>query len=303
MSTMAEPLPADGAGELLITDVAAIPDDPPAELFYRHRPSLRTAAGQLVRRWEVILTLAERDLRAAYKQAVLGIGWALINPVLSLLLINLVFSRAFHTTAYKGVPKPLFFYVGILAWGFFAGAVGSGSSSLLQNKSMMAKTHFPRECFPLSQVVESAFTSSIAVLLLPLVLFPLYGFMPKLTTLWCPLYVAVEIPFTVGALLLISSIVVQMRDLNQLVSMGLSLGVFATPIIWSFSQLPHGLVTDLYSFFIPIGPVIDGVRQSMLLGHAPHWGLLALATCGSLLYLVGGFAVFKRLEVNFADLA
>ena len=307
MSTTAESLPADASGELIITDISAIPDEPPAELLYRHRPSLIDAARNLRGRWEVILTLAERDLRAAYKQAVLGIGWALINPVMTLLLFTIVFHKAFPT-GHSKVPYYLFAYPGILAWGFFAGAVGSGTGSLLQNKAMMAKTHFPRECFPLSQVVESAFTSTIATSLL-LVIFPVAHTHPKLATLWAPVYMAIELPFTIGLILLVSSIVVQMRDLNQLTSIGLQLGMFATPVVWNLGKqpgskfyIPHAW-QPLYVFLNPIGETIDGLRRSMLYGLSPKWGLVAVAMLGSILWMIAGFAVFKRLEVNFADMA
>lgn len=310
MSTTAEPLPAEAAGELIITDISAIPDEPPPELLYRHKPRLIDAAMNLKGRWEVIFTLAERDLRAAYKQAVLGIGWAVINPVLTLLLFDLVFRRAFGSGNGK-VPYLVFAYVGILAWGFFAGAVGSGTGALLQNKAMMAKTHFPRECFPLSQVVESGFTSTIATMLLPLVILPIAGYVPHLATLWFPVYLAIEIPYTIGIILLVSSIVVQMRDLNQLTSIGLQLGMFASPVIWAMSKQPGKKQSfwipvhwqPLYVFLNPIGETIDGLRRSMFQGLAPDWGLVAVAMLGAILWMVGGFAVFKKLEVNFADMA
>lgn len=304
---MTGPPPADGTGGVTLTDIASVPDEPPAALLYHHRPALIQAAGRLVTRWEVILTLAERDLRAAYKQAVLGFAWALLNPVLSLLLFTIIFHKAF-TTGPLGEPYPLFAYIGILVWGFFAGAVGGGASSLLQNKVMMAKTHFPRECFPLSQIVESAFTSVIASSLL-LILFPFYGYLPKLGILWTPLYLLIEVPFIIGIVLISSSVVVQMRDLSQLVSMGMQLGMFASPVVWNFSKVPGAKFgiphawQPLYSVINPLGPVIDGIRRSTFQGLSPDWALLGVAAVGSLLYMVGGFALFKRLEVNFADLA
>jgi len=307
VSTTAEPMPADAAGELIITDISAIPNEPPPELLYRHKPRLLDAARNLKGRWEVIFTLAERDLRAAYKQAVLGIGWALINPVMTLLLFTIVFHKAFPTGTSK-VPYYLFAYPAILAWGFFAGAVGSGTGSLLQNKAMMAKTHFPRECFPLSQVVESAFTSTIATSLL-FIIFPVAHVWPKTATLWFPVYLAIELPYTIGLILLVSSIVVQMRDLNQLTSIGLQLGMFASPVVWNLSYqkgskfyIPHAW-QPLYLFLNPIGETIDGIRRSMIYGFGPDWGLVGVAMAGALVWMVVGFAVFKRLEVNFADMA
>lgn len=304
---MAGPVPA-GDDELKIIDPSTVPEDPPADLFYRHKPRLIDAARNLRGRWEVIFTLAERDLRAAYKQAVLGIGWAVINPIITLLLFDIVFHKAF-TTGHGNVPYTVFVYIGILAWGFFAGAVGSGTGALLQNKAMMAKTHFPRECFPLSQIVESAFTSTIATSLLIFIL-PIYHYLPKLATLWFPVYLAIELPYTIGLVLLVSAIVVQMRDLNQLTSLGLQLGMFATPVIWSMTKSAKKQPLfipvhwqPVYVFLNPIGETIDGLRRSMFQGLAPDWGLVLVALLGGLTWMVAGFAVFKRLEVNFADMA
>jgi lipopolysaccharide transport system permease protein len=291
---------SEQGSRLTINDTSRVPLEPPSELLYSHSPHLWRSARRLFGRWDVILTLAERDIRAQYKQAILGIGWAFVNPVVTLVVFNLVFS---HVPSFKveGQPQILFLYLGIITWSFFSTAVLGASGSLLTNKTMMAKTHFPRECFPLAYVVESAFSTVLASTAL-LFLFAYEGFLPKLGTVWVPLYVAVEIPFTIGIALLLSSVIIQMRDLNQTIPIFIPLAMLATPVVWPFSKVPTDL-QPLYSFFNPIGPVINCIRGSVLQNHAPEWGLLAVATVGSLLYLFGGYTVFKRLEVNFADLA
>jgi ABC-type polysaccharide/polyol phosphate export permease len=289
---------ADGNG-VTIPDLAAVPFDAPPDLLYRHKPRLRHAARQLLRQGDIIFTLAERDIRAQYKQQILGISWALINPVVSLVVFTIVFNRvkSFHVA---GQPYILFLYIGIISWGFFSGAVAGASGSLVSNKLMMAKTHFPRECFPLAQVLESAFTSTMA--LVPLfILFALKGFAPKPATLWFPVYMAVEIPFAIGVALVVSSVIVQMRDLNQVVSLFLPLAMLMTPVIWPLTKIPAEW-RPVYCFFNPVAPVVDGLRGSMLENLAPDWPLLLVGLCGSLVYLIGGYSLFKRLEVGFADL-
>ena len=288
------------ASPVVVTDSASVPAEPSAELLYRHRPHLIAGAKEAWQRRSVTMVLAERDIRALYKQAVLGIGWAVLNPVISLVLFVLIFDRVklFHEA---GVPYALFSYVGILGWGFFSGSVGGGINALLGNKAMLAKTHFPRECFPLSQVVEAIFSTVVA--LAPLViLFFVVGFAPKLGTLWTPLYIVIALACTTGATLIVSAVVIQARDLRQAIPIILQLGLFATPVVWKFSLIPHW-AQPLYSFLNPIGLVIDGVRQSMLLNKAPDWRLTAIAALGSVIYLVGGYYIFKRLEVHFADRA
>jgi ABC-type polysaccharide/polyol phosphate export permease len=291
-------------GELVVTDVAAVPDEPPPDLVYSHRPRLLRSARTLIGRADIVYTLAERDIRAQYKQAVLGIGWAFVNPIMTLLVFLLLTSKV-PTLKVPGQPQALTLYIGILTWGFFSGSVMGASGSLLSNKLMMAKTHFPRECFPLAQVVESGFTTALATLALVGLFVIEYfriDFVPKLATLWVPLYIGIAIPFAIGVALTVSSLIVQMRDLNQVVPIFMPLAMLCTPVIWPFSKLSSA-VQPVYSFFNPLGPVINDIRGSMLQNYGPQWGLLAIAACGSALCLAIGYALFKRLEVSFADLA
>ncbi len=134
-------------GVLVVTDVAAIPEEPPPELIYHHKVSMVASVRKLWNAREIMYTLAERDFRVQYKQASLGIMWALLTPLLTLAIMVVVFSRA-KTFGTEGIPFALFAFVGILCWTFFAGALGTGGGSLLANKALLAKTQFPRECFP-----------------------------------------------------------------------------------------------------------------------------------------------------------
>ena len=304
MSAIVEEVPEEGGLE--ITDISTIPSEPPAELFYVHqRRGILTWAGMAWQRRDVIFTLAERDIRAAYKQQVLGLGWLLIMPLFTLIIFNLLLHNQSsfqmpHGKHVPPVPYVLATYTGLWGWGFFSGALGGGTGSLIQNKVMMSKTHFPRECFPLSQIIESGFTSTIAIVIF-FVLFPAEGYLPKLGTLWVPLYIAVEIPFVVGVVLLMSSVVVQARDLMQVMGMMTQFGMLASCVLYPFTKFPAP-VRPFYSFINPLAPVIDSMKNSILLGRAPEWGYLGIAACGGLAFFVVGYTVFKKLEVNFADL-
>jgi ABC-2 type transport system permease protein/lipopolysaccharide transport system permease protein len=298
----------EGAG-LKVFDVSLVPDEPPEDLMYRHKPDMWHSARELMRRWDVTFTLAERDIRAQYKQAVLGVAWALLIPLVSLAILTVLVGHVKGFSLGGQVPIILSMYVGLLAWGFFGGAIGGGANSLVSNKSLMAKSHFPRECFPLSQVLESAFTSLIA--LVPLVvLFAATGFTPKLESVWVPLYILVEIPVTLGLVFFVSSVIVTMRDLQQIIPIFMPLLMLIT-VLKPLSQkahgalqpvFVHGFVRTLYCVINPLAPVINNFRDSILLGTSPQWGMLGLALIGSIGYLVGGYVIFKRLEVNFADL-
>jgi hypothetical protein len=133
--SVAELDPSD-QGVLVVTDVAAIPDEPAPELIYHHKVSMVASVRKLWQAREIMYTLAERDFRAQYKQASLGIMWALLTPLLTLAIMVIVFSRA-KTFGTEGIPFALFTFVGILCWSFFAGALGSGGTSLLSNKARL----------------------------------------------------------------------------------------------------------------------------------------------------------------------
>ncbi len=269
---------------------------------------------------EIVYTLAERDFRAQYKQATLGMLWAVLSPVATLIALVIVFSKV-HLFQVKGIPYGLYVYCGVLCWSYFAGAVGSGGSALLGNKALMAKTQFPRECFPLETTLTTALNTVLSWTVL-VILFVIYGDAPKLAIVWTPLFMLTEVVFAAGVTLAISSLIIQMRDLAQVLPIILSLGIFATPVIWPFSSIPthyhvagghllhhhwHGgfyiNLQIVYGFFNPLGPVINNVRLTMLLGRWPTPGPIAAAIVGALCYLFFGYRIFKRLEVNFADIA
>jgi lipopolysaccharide transport system permease protein len=277
-----------------------MPPEPPVELIYRHHARLKTSLRELWASRDIIYTLAERDIRAQYKQATLGLLWALIAPLAMLAIFTIIFSRT-KVYGIPQIPYAIFAYIGILCWTFFAQALGTGGPSLLTNNSLMSKTQFPRECFPL----ETILVTSVNIVLswIPLaVLFVLYRFAPAPTTVWVPLLIVIELLFTVGVTLGVSAMIIQMRDLGQVLPIVISLGLFATPVIWQFKDIPAGWQI-VYGFISPLGPVIDDARRTMLLDQSPEWGPLLAAMAGTAFYLALGYRLFKRLEVNFADIA
>ena len=320
-----------GGGTLVLTDLSAIPDEPPPDLLYHHKVGFVDSVRSLWAHREIVYTLAERDFRSQYKQATLGIAWALITPVLTLLIFTVVFSKV-KAFGSEGLPYALFTFVGILCWSFFSTALGNGGNALLTNKALLAKTQFPRECFTLEVMLLSGVNTVISWLPLA-ILFVYFGRAPALTTFFVPLFMLVEVAFAAGIALAISSMVISMRDLVQVLPIITSLGIFLTPVIWPYSKIPtnyhiaggthvHAVVHNghvvhaahwvggltinlqvVYGFFNPLGPVIDNARRTMLLGLYPDWATVGAAIAGAAAYLVIGYRLFKRLEVNFADIA
>lgn len=317
---------------LVETDVTAIPAEPPSDILYHHRVNFIQAVRTLWDSREIMYTLAERDFRAQYKQATLGVGWAVLSPVASLVIFVIIFSRVKSFQAPGHLPYALYAFIGILCWSYFSSSLGNGGNSLLANKALLAKTQFPRECFPLETMMVNAISTVISWIPLA-VLFVIFGRAPAVTTLWAPLFMLIEVVMAAGITLAISSLVIQMRDLVQLLPIITTLGLFATPVIWPYSKIPtdyhvagghyvpahinlrghhvdahwvggiHINLQLVYGFLNPIGPVIDNARRTLLLGLEPTWTLVGVASLGALTYLVVGYRVFKRLEVHFADVA
>jgi ABC-type polysaccharide/polyol phosphate export permease len=302
---MTLPTPSEGRtpplyGNIRTGDAPSKPAEPPSESIYRHHARLRTSLRSLWASRDIIYTLAERDIRAQYKQATLGLMWALIAPLAMLAIFTVIFSRT-KTYGITGIPYPIFAYIGILCWTFFSQALGTGGTSLLTNNALMSKTQFPRECFPLETILVTAVNSVLSWIPLGL-LFVLYGFVPRPTSAWVPLLIVIELLFTIGVTVSVSALIIQMRDLAQVLPIIIQLGLFATPVIWQFKRVPaHWQL--VYGFVSPLGPVIDDARRTMLLGLNPAWGPLLAAMAGTTFYLVLGYRLFKRLEVNFADIA
>jgi ABC-2 type transport system permease protein/lipopolysaccharide transport system permease protein len=280
--------------------VTPIPLEPPEELRFRRTLRPGNLMKELWRARELLTTLAERDLRARYKQTYLGATWALVMPVLMMVVFTLIFHRVVKVDT-QGVPYPLFSYLGLLSWGFFSSSVSSGGSSLLSNNSLLNKVYCPREVFPLYNIVVAGVDMIVASSVLVL-LFIINRFMPHLTSVWVPLLFLIQLAFTMGVTLLVSSSLVYLRDLRQVVPLFLQLGLFATPIGYGMSFIPVRFQV-LYSFLNPLAPVIDGYRRTVLYGQAPDWHLVIPAAISASVVLVSGYAVFKRLETHFADVA
>jgi ABC-2 type transport system permease protein/lipopolysaccharide transport system permease protein len=278
----------------------AIPFEPPEELRFHRKLHPVESVRELWRARELLATLAERDLRVRYKQAYLGAAWALISPVTLMIVFTLVFRRVAKIDT-NGVPYPLFAYLGLLPWGFFSSSVSSGGSSLVSNNSLLNKVYCPREVFPLYNIVVAGVDMAVASLVL-LILFPITGFTPKLTSLWVPLLFMIQLAFGIGVALIVSSLLVYLRDLRQVVPFIMQLGLFATPVAYSMSFIPSKFRV-LYAFVNPLGPVIDGYRRAVLYGQGPNWHLLIPAAFTAVATMVAGYAVFKRLETHFADVA
>ena len=273
---------------------------PPSDILFRLKVRLVPAIREVWRRRELVRTLAERDLRVRYKQAVLGFAWSLLTPLALMLVFTAFFQRVAKVDT-GGAPYALFAYLGLLPWTFFSTSVNLGGQSLVTNNQLVNKVYCPREVFPLASVVVAATDTVMATLVLGL-LFVITGFAPRATTVWVPLLLAVQVAFTFGVTLVMSAVLVFLRDLRHLLPIILQLGLFATPVAYGMNVVSPSLQV-LYCTLNPLAPVIDGYRRTILQGLPPDWHLLGPGAATAAVVLSVGYVVFKRLEPGFADYA
>jgi ABC-2 type transport system permease protein/lipopolysaccharide transport system permease protein len=272
---------------------------PPAELRYRHRVTLLTAARRLWHSRELVMTLAERDVRARYKQTFLGFAWAFVQP-LSLMLVFTFLARrgGFHSTS-GDVPYPIFAYTGLILWGFFSASVLGGGLSLLANTSLLNKVRCPREAFPIATMAVATMDALIATTGL-FAMFALRGFWPKATSYYAIPLLAVLAVFTLACTLTVAATVVYVRDLKSALPLAIQLGLFVTPLMYSMDSIEKKYRL-FYSAINPLGPVIDGFRRAVLYGQAPQWTLVGVAALSSSVLLGLAWILFNKLEKGMAD--
>ncbi|WP_030271748.1 ABC transporter permease [Streptomyces sp. NRRL B-24484] len=278
----------------------AVPEGPPPELLFKRRLRPAQTARELWAARELVRALAERDLRARYKQAVLGFAWAVLTPLALCAIFTLVFHRAVRIDT-GGVSYPLFAYVGLIVWQFFSNTMNQGALSLANNLSLLNKVYCPREVFPLATMLVAAVDMLIGVGVLA-VLFLATWTAPAATALWVLPLLAIQFAFTYGVALILSVAVVYLRDVRHLLPIITQMGVFATPVAYPLARIPVRL-QEVYCGINPLGAVIEGYRRALLYGQAPDTGLTAIAAVSSVVFLVGGYLFFKKLETGIADVA
>jgi ABC-2 type transport system permease protein/lipopolysaccharide transport system permease protein len=223
-----------------------------------------------------------------------------VTPVALTLTFTYILTRVVKVPT-AGVPYAMFFYVGLLAWSFFANAVVGGAGSLLDNMGLLKRAYLPREVFPLATVALAVVDFATAATVL-LVMLPLFHFTPKLTTFWVPIYFVIQISFTTGIVLFTSAAIVYLRDLRHIVNLAIQVGLFATPVVYGLAQVPERF-RRLDVALNPMAEVIDGYRRSILYGQGPDWTYFLISLATSVTVLVAGYWAFKRMEVGVADLS
>jgi lipopolysaccharide transport system permease protein len=290
--------PASGDSSLPAATAAPIaPAGEPA----RARATLVIEAGRFERHYwadlwryrELFYFLAWRDILVRYKQTTIGVLWAVLRPLLTMLIFWGVFGAVGHFPS-SGVPYPIAVFAALLPWQLFAGALSDAGSSLVNNSHMITKVYFPRIVLPASTIAVSLVDFALSALLLTLLMVG-YGYWPDWRALTLPLFLVVALAAALGPALWFAALTVRYRDFRYVVPFVVQLGLYLSPV---------GFTSDvvlLYSINPMVG-VIDGFRWSLLGGRAAlYWPGFVLSLVLVTALLVSGIVYFRRTEKTFAD--
>ncbi len=245
---------------------------------------------------DLFLFLVWRDVKVRYKQTLLGAGWAILQPFLTMVLFTLIFGKLAKVPS-DGIPYPIFAYAGLLPWTFFSNAVTASSNSLVGNAALITKVYFPRMVIPGAAVGAGLVDLAIAAVIL-VAMMAWYGIGIGFAALMLIPLVALTAIFALAVGMWMSGLNVKYRDIRYALPFFVQIWMYATPIIY-----PIDFVPERWRWLLVLNPltgIIEGYRAA-LFGRRFAWGHLAVSTVLSLAALVYAAYSFKQMERDFAD--
>jgi lipopolysaccharide transport system permease protein len=254
--------------------------------------------GALWRYRELLYFLVWRDVKVRYKQTVLGASWAILQPFFTMLIFSIFFGKLARMPS-DGVPYPLFAYVALVPWTFFANGLTLSSNSLIANQGLLRKVYFPRLVIPLAAVASGLLDFLIAfVVLFGMLVW--YGIVPGWPVVWLPALVLLALVTSLGAGLWFSALSVMYRDVQYVVPFLVQVWLYSTPIVY-----PASLVPPAWRAAYAINPmvgVVEGFRWALLgTGTAPG-PMIVVSALAALAMTFGGLVFFRRMERTFSDM-
>jgi lipopolysaccharide transport system permease protein len=253
--------------------------------------------GDLWRHRELLLVFTRRNIVVRYKQTVLGVAWAVLQPVLLMIVFSFVFGHLAKLGS-EGVPYPIFNYAALLPWLFFANSLTQSSLSVVSSGGLISKVYFPRLTIPVAAVLAAFADFAISFLVL-IGLMAYYGVVPGIAVIALPAFILLAFATALGVGLWLAALNVRYRDVAYVVPFITQIWFFATPVVYSAT-----LVHEPWRTILGINPmagVVDGFRWALLGVGSPPSGMLALSALVALALLVSGAVYFRRMERTFAD--
>lgn len=246
---------------------------------------------------ELLYFFVWRDIKIRYKQTVMGISWAIIQPVFTMVIFSLFFGQLAGVPS-DGIPYPIFSFAALVPWTFFANALNLASNSLVNSADMIKKIYFPRLTLPMATVLAGILDFAVAfIVLLGLMIF--YGMTPTLNVVWLPLLLILALVTSLGVSLWLSAMNVQFRDVRYTIPFLTQAWLFATPIAYPSSLLSEPWRT-LYAINPMVG-VVEGFRWALLGTDTAPGPMVIVSAMVAIGILVSGAFFFRRMEKTFAD--
>lgn len=246
---------------------------------------------------ELLYFLVWRDVKVRYKQSVIGAGWAILQPLLTMVIFTFIFSK-FAKIPSDGLPYPIFAYTALLPWQYFSQAISRSGVSLVSSANLIRKVYFPRLIVPLSAATAPLVDFSIAFSIF-LVMMVGYGIAPTWGALALPLFIALALTTALAVSLWLSALNVKYRDVGHAIPFLVQTWMYASPVAYPVSLIPEKWRL-LYSLNPMVG-VIEGFRWALLGKVSPDFGAMLVSTMVVLALLSGGLVYFKNMERTFAD--
>lgn len=246
---------------------------------------------------DLLYFLVWRDIKVRYAQSVLGVGWAVIQPVFLMIVFTLVFGRLARLDS-DGAPYAIFSYVALVPWTYFSNALTDSTTSLVQNSALITKVYFPRIILPLSAILSKLIDFAIALILV-IGLLVWYKTVPNVGVAVIPLLVLLMILTAAGLGIWLASLAIQYRDIKYALTFIIQMLMFASPVVY-----PLNMVPERYQFLYSLNPmvgVIEGFRSAFLATNPMPWNLIGIGFCVAIALLVAGTFYFRRNEESFAD--
>jgi lipopolysaccharide transport system permease protein len=267
---------------------------------WRIEPSRGWVSLRLGELWayrELLYFMVWRDIKVRYKQTVLGVAWAVIQPFLTMMVFSLFFGRLAKVPS-DGVPYPIFSYAALVPWNFFANGLSQSSDSLVGNANLLKKVYFPRLAIPIGAVLSGVIDFTIAFAVLAAMML-YYGIVPTIHSLWLPGFLLLALVTSLGVGLWLSALNVEFRDVRYVVPFIVQFWMFATPIAYPSSLLSEPWRT-VYGLN-PMAGVVEGFRWALVGTRTSPGPMLAASAAAALVILASGALYFRRMEKTFAD--
>ena len=246
---------------------------------------------------ELLYFLAWRDLKARYSQTIMGLAWAVVQPLFMMLVFTVMFSKIARFPS-DGIPYPLFAYAALVPWTFFAKSLDRSGYSVVSESNLITKIYFPRLVIPLSTTLGGLIDFGIAFLLL-IAMMVWFGVLPTWKLVVVPFYLLLTILASLAVSLWLSALYVKYRDIAAVIPLLTQVWMFASPVVYPVSIIPQEW-QGLYNINPMVG-VIGGFRWALVGTPAPDPALLALNILTIAVFLLLGMAYFNRMANTFAD--